>query len=187
MKQQFFILDLGQDWALLGYLFLWEFNPHVDWTKGKLHEAKGVIIQQNTNAPKRNIACEIIWIQCETIKQVGPLKPGETIYMRRTTFATQWAVAAEKGKQKESQIPEEYKWHKIVFSKEAAKRFPPLCDENMKIKFIPGAPTNLDCKVYPLNREELNWMIKRIGEELDMGYSAGQPKSTNFYKMCIFT
>jgi len=40
----------------------------------------------------------------------------------------------------------------------------------MKIKFIPGAPTNLDCKVYPLNHEELNWMIKRIGEELDMGY-----------------
>jgi len=40
----------------------------------------------------------------------------------------------------------------------------------MKIKFIPRAPTNLDCKVYPLNHKELNWMIKRIGEELDMGY-----------------
>src|SRR6266850_324139 len=38
------------------------------------------------------------------------------------------------------------------------------------MKFIPGAPTNLDCKVYPLNHKELNWMIKRIGEELDMGY-----------------
>jgi len=29
--------------------------------------------------------------------------------MRQTTFATQWAIAAEKGKQKELQIPEEYK------------------------------------------------------------------------------
>jgi len=30
-------------------------------------------------------------------------------------------VAAEKGKQKEPQIPEEYEKHKIVFSEEAAK------------------------------------------------------------------
>jgi len=82
MQQQFFISDLGQDQALLGYLFLQEFNPQVDWTKGKLREAKGIIIQQNTYAPKRNIACEIIQIQCKAIKQVGPLKPGETIYMQ---------------------------------------------------------------------------------------------------------
>jgi len=60
--------------------------------------------------------------------------------MWRTTFATQWAVAAEKGKQKEPQIPEEYEQHKIIFSEEAAKRFPPSHDKNMKIKFIPGAP-----------------------------------------------
>jgi len=170
MKQQFFISDLGQDRALLGYPFLREFNPRIDWEKGKLHEAKGVIVQQNTSTSTKDIAREIIRIQHEAIKQVGPLKPGETIYMQRTTFATQWAVAAEKGKQKEPQIPEEYERHKIVFSEEAAKRFPPSHDENMKIKFIPGAPMNLDCKVYPLNQDELNWMIKRIGEELDMGY-----------------
>ena len=77
---------------------------------------------------------------------------------------------AEKGKQKELKIPEEYKQHKIVFLEEAAKCFLLSHDENMKIKFIPEAPTNLDCKVYPLNCEELNWMIKRIREELDMGY-----------------
>jgi len=97
IQQQFFISDLGQDRALLGYPFLQEFNPHVDWEKGKLHEAKGVIIQQNTCIPKRNVACEIIRIQHEAIKQVGPIKPGETIYMWQTTFATQWAVTAEKG------------------------------------------------------------------------------------------
>ena len=171
VQQQFFISDLGQDQALLGYPFLREFNPQVNWEKGKLHKAKGVIIQQNTYIPKKkNIAREVIRIQCKAIKQVGPLKPGEIIYMRQTTFTTQWAVTAEKGKQKEPQIPEEYEWHKIVFSKEAAKQFPPSCNENIKIKFIPEAPTNLDCKVYPLNRDELNWMIKRMGEELDMGY-----------------
>jgi len=81
VRQQFFISDLGQDQALLGYPFLQEFNPQVDQEKGKLCKAKGIIIQQNTYAPKRNIACEIIRIQWEAIKQVGPLKPGKTIYM----------------------------------------------------------------------------------------------------------
>jgi hypothetical protein len=40
----------------------------------------------------------------------------------------------------------------------------------MAIKFIPGAPTNINCKVYPLNRDETNWLIAQIGKELDMGY-----------------
>jgi hypothetical protein len=40
----------------------------------------------------------------------------------------------------------------------------------MAIKFIPGAPSNIDCKVYLLNRDETNWLIAQIGKELDMGY-----------------
>jgi len=81
VRQWFFVLDLGQDQALLGYPFLQEFNPQVDWEKGKLLEAKGVIIQ-NTCVSKENVAHEIIRIQRKALKQVGPLKPGKTIYMR---------------------------------------------------------------------------------------------------------
>ena len=40
----------------------------------------------------------------------------------------------------------------------------------MSIKFVPGAPANLDCKIYPLNAEERAWMIKQIGEELDQNF-----------------
>jgi len=80
VQQQFFVSDLRQDRALLGYPFLQEFNPLVDWEKGKLCEAKGVIVQ-NTCVSKKNVACEIIRIQREALKQVGPLKSGKTIYM----------------------------------------------------------------------------------------------------------
>jgi hypothetical protein len=45
LEQRFFVSDLGVDRALLGYPFLHEFNPKIDWTKGQLQEAKGVIIQ----------------------------------------------------------------------------------------------------------------------------------------------
>jgi hypothetical protein len=114
-------------------------------------------------------AKEVLRIQRDAIKQMGRPKKGEAIYMRRTTFATQWAAKNEKGNDK-PEIPEEYKRHAIVFSEKAAKRFPPSHKENMSIKFIPGAPTNIDCKVYPLNRNETNWLIAQIGKELDMGY-----------------
>jgi len=59
IQQQFFVSDLGQDRALLGYPFLREFNSQVDWEKGKLQEAKGVIIK-NTCTLKRNVTREII-------------------------------------------------------------------------------------------------------------------------------
>ena len=45
-------------------------------------------------------------------------------------------------------------FYEDVFSKEKAKRFPPFRDKNMNIKFVPGAPTNLNCKIYPLNAKK---------------------------------
>jgi predicted aspartyl protease len=34
--QRFFITDLGQDRIILGYPFLYHFNPPVDWTAGRI-------------------------------------------------------------------------------------------------------------------------------------------------------
>jgi hypothetical protein len=170
LEQRFFVSDLGVDQALLGYPFLREFNPKIDWTKGQLQEAKGVIVQNtHMNTMRWSAAKEVLHIQRDAIKQMGKPKKGEAIYMQRTTFATQWAAKNEKANN-EPEIPDEYKRHAIIFSEQAAKRFPPSREENMAIKFISGAPTNIDCKVYPLNRDETNWLITQIGKELDMGY-----------------
>ena len=73
--------------------------------------------------------------------------------MRRTTFATTWALKAQDKLTEGPKIPQQYQHYKNVFSEEKAKRFPLSRDENINIKFIPGAPTNLDCKIYPLNAE----------------------------------
>src|SRR5713226_9848880 len=32
----FFITNLGINWIVLGYPFLWQFNPTIDWQKGKI-------------------------------------------------------------------------------------------------------------------------------------------------------
>jgi hypothetical protein len=109
LEQRFFVSDLGVDRALLGYPFLRKFNPKIDWTKGQLQEAKGVIIQNaHINAVRWSAAKEVLHIQRDAIKQMGKPKKGEAIYMRRTTFATQWAAKNEKAND-EPEIPNEYK------------------------------------------------------------------------------
>jgi predicted aspartyl protease len=62
LEQRFFVSDLGTDRALLGYPFLQEFNPNIDWAKGRLQEAKGVIVQntQNINQPRWTAAKEVL-------------------------------------------------------------------------------------------------------------------------------
>ena len=153
MTQTFFISDLGEDRAILGYPFLYDFNPKPDWKKGKLPDSTGVIVH---NDSKKNIRAELelLHLQKDAIRVVGQPKDGEAIFMRRMTFATMWALKSQDKPTEGPVIPKQYQRYADVFSEELAKRFPPSRDENMNIKFIPGAPTNLDCKIYPLNAEE---------------------------------
>jgi hypothetical protein len=68
------------------------------------------------------------------------------------------------------QIPLKYQEHWKVFDEEHAKRFPPSHIENMRINFIPNAPGELDCKIYPLNQQELETLRKYLAEELAKGF-----------------
>ena len=85
--------------------------------------------------------------------------------MRRTTFATTWALKSQDKPMEGPKILKQYQHYEDIFSEEKAKRFPPSRDENMNIKFVPGAPMNLNCKIYPLNAKEQAWMIKQIGKD----------------------
>ena len=40
----------------------------------------------------------------------------------------------------------------------------------MHIKLTPGAPQELDCKIYPLNQQELETLRKYLTEELAKGF-----------------
>jgi hypothetical protein len=85
--------------------------------------------------------------------------------------AQQWAQEAEKGKVHLTlkTIPKEYRHHTKVFSEEAAKRFPPDREENMTIKLKPDAPDVINCKIYPLTKDERELLQKWILEEEALG------------------
>ena len=58
------------------------------------------------------------------------------------------------GKKQTNELPEEYQRHWKVFDKEKAKCFPPSQEEDMKITLHPNTPKTINCKVYPLTKEE---------------------------------
>jgi hypothetical protein len=57
-----------------------------------------------------------------------------------------------------------------VFDKEQAKWFPPKREGDLKIPLMPNAPSMLDCKVYPLTKEEWDLLCTFLAEEQEKGY-----------------
>ena len=89
----------------------------------------------------------------------------------KQNIAQEWAKEASKGQNKLSldTIPEEYRRHAKVFSDEETKRFPPEREEDMSIKLTPDAPAVINCKVYPLSRDEREQLQKFLATELELG------------------
>ena len=107
------------------------------------------------------------------------------IYAGDTNVAQQWAQKEDKTKIHLTldTIPKEYRRHAKVFSEEEARRFPPERSEDMTITLTPDAPKELNCKVYPLSRDERDLLKCWILEEEDLGriYAGPSPYTAPVY------
>ena len=66
MEQTFYVSNLGEDRAILGYPFLYDFNPKPDWKKGKSPDSQGVIVH-NKSKQETQAELELIRQQKEAI------------------------------------------------------------------------------------------------------------------------
>ncbi len=100
---KFYLTSLGDDSFILGYPFLYAFNPNVDWRRAKLH---GGPIQLETigfrKAEQRVEECQRVARQ-----EVGTTAEDEEVWVRKFMVAQQWAREAHK-KDEERILPEEY-------------------------------------------------------------------------------
>jgi len=166
-RMKFFLTNLGNNRFILGYPFLKEFNPRIDWEKaqfldGELEiETMGFQQAQERMQRLQNIA----------IQKCGKPIEGHTLYLRKTMASQKIAQKGRKIKgMSKIELPEEYQKHWKVFSKSQAQQFPPEREENMAIKLLPNALTSINCKVYPLNRKETDTLRKFLAEEEKKGY-----------------
>jgi hypothetical protein len=153
IAQQFYVTNLGQDRVILGYPWLREFNPEVDWEEGWL-------IGEEVKLEEIGMA----W---------GEYKRWQT-KIRKMHFTQEWAIKGKEQQQQESVetkgILEEYQQHHKVFLDQQATRFPPSQPEDHAIKLIPGAPETINCKVYPLTLAEQEVTKQFLEENECLGY-----------------
>jgi hypothetical protein len=162
-KDVFFVASLGKDRLILGYPFLYHFNPDIDWQKRRLGGGSPHIYS-TWEEPR---GAQVVRLQAKAIREVGMPGPDEAIYVKRTNFAQQWAHRYDQGEKLTlATIPEKYRRHAHVFSEEASKRFPPQRSEDMTIKFRPDAPHTINCKVYPVSQKDKQTLLDFLdGEE----------------------
>jgi Reverse transcriptase (RNA-dependent DNA polymerase) len=155
LAQRFYVTNLGQDRVILGYPWLQEFNPEIDWEEGTL-VGEGVRLEE----------IGLVW--------EGYKEQQQQIKIRKTHFAQEWAIQGRDQRQQESVaekgIPREYQRHHKVFSDQQATRFPLSRPEDHAIKLIPGAPETISCKVYPLTLAEHEATKKFLEENERLGY-----------------
>ena len=101
--------------------------------------------------------------------EVGRLAPEEEIWVQCTMMAQQWAQEAQRDNDIPT-LPPEYAQHQQVFNEEKAKQFLPEREGELEIPLMQDVPKVLDCKVYPLTKEEWDLLRTFLAEEQEKGY-----------------
>ena len=168
-KMRFLITDLGNEDLILGYPWLATFKPKFSWADGTIDvEHLPVIIRLldwETRLTKTTISRSItkhISIQEKT-------HIVEELEEECFTISTRLAQEAHQYQQ-QVEVPEEYKQHSKVFSKEESHRFPPSRPWDHAIDLKEGAPEAINCKIIPTTREEDEALKMFIKEQLERGY-----------------
>jgi hypothetical protein len=166
-EMRFLVTDIGQEEVLLGYPWLATFEPKFDWRSATMEPRFMPVIISSINPQITQSQPIIAATLTEGTKQsiVRQLETECTIQGVATDLAIQ---AGEQ--QTEAELPKEYQEFAQLFSNEAADRFPPSREWDHAIDLKPGAPDALDCKVYPMTRDEDTALEKFLDEMVGKGY-----------------
>jgi hypothetical protein len=136
---RFFLSDLGDNKAILGYPWFAAVQPKIDWLCRWLDHSQLPIIFCAPDAAKAQFTpCTRNILHAKKIQQ---------IYMGRITIgaATDQTVLG---------VPKQYTQFTKVFSKEESHNFPPVRIWDHAIELKPGAPATIPGKIYSLSQTE---------------------------------
>jgi hypothetical protein len=166
-EMRFLVTDIGHEDVPLGYPWLATFEPRFNWRSAVIDEHVLPIIISSINPQITRSQPTITTTLSEETKQsiVRQLDTECTIRGVATDLAIQ---AGEQ--QTDAELPKEYQDFARLFSDEVADRFPPSREWDHAIDLKPGAPDTLDCKVYPMTRDEDTVLEKFLAEMVAKGY-----------------
>ena len=176
---RFFLTNLADQKAILGYLWFTATQPKIDWACGWIDSSQLPLILHTRMATKSWIGlCAYTpagWkkqprhspsiLSSIHITQITiPATP-----IKKQTLASKLAeqVGAQMGDRK---IPAKYQHHIQVFSKEAFRCFLEPCIWDHTIESKPGVPSSIPGKVYQLSQDEQKALLEFIQEQQEKGY-----------------
>jgi Reverse transcriptase (RNA-dependent DNA polymerase) len=161
---RFFLSNLGENKAILGYPWFAAMQPQIDWRRGWIDHTQLPIIFRTPDAAKARFLPRTVNIPRESpALRIGRLH-----------------ICSAKP---EPRIPQQYKAFERVFSKEASHEFPPSRPWDHAIDLKPGAPAALPGKLIPLSQTELGVLRKFVKEHLTRGtiHPSKSPYKSRFF------
>jgi hypothetical protein len=167
-RMWFFLTDLGEHKAILGYSWFVAVQPKINWKQGWINESHLPIILWTDNTGKAKYmlqAINVLWLVHKN-----------QYYLGKVTIRS--ATSEElKG------VPKEYKRHLKVFSKKASQWLPHHMVWDHTIELLPGALSTLPVWLLPLTQEEIEEVRKFVREHLEwnMIQPLWSPYAANFF------
>ena len=176
---RFFLTDLADQKAILGYPWFAANQPKIDWAWGWIDSTQLPLILCTRKAFKLHIA------QC-TIMPAGRKRPSKQKPTTSSSIHVAWVSIPASAEKKQTlasklaewagsqmgdrKIPAKYHHHLSVFSEEASHRFPESHIWDHAIELKPGTPSSIPGKVYQLTQDEQKALLEFIWEQQAKGY-----------------
>ena len=160
---EFGVSNLGTSNVFLGHDWLKHHNPEIDW--------KGKTIQFNRcpgSCYKEEIGIDDTSPLMEEGEQLLAIHLGpEEMNMRmKMAYSTEIASARKDTQTIEEILPKHCHPYQDVFKKQTFDKLPPRCPWDHAIELVEGAKA-LDCKIYPLSKEEQTQLEEFLKENLE--------------------
>ena len=165
---RFFLTNLGENKAILGYSWFAAVQPKIDWKWGWIDASQLPIILRANNAKKARFTPR-------TINKPQPLDTTRYFIGKVTVGPTE--------NTDKSSIPLEYQRHAKIFSEQESQRLPKHTVWDHAIELLPGAPSTLPGRLLPLTQEEIEEARKFVEEHLRRNTirPSWSPYAANFF------
>ncbi len=167
-NMRFFLTQLGEHKAILGYPWFAAVQPKIDWRRGWIdHTQLPIVFKTNDAARARFVP--------QTINKPRPVSIERILLCKATIRTTQ--------ETNNPKIPSEYAKHSKVFSEEKSQRLPKHTIWDHAIELLPGAPPTMPGRLLPLNQKEIQEVHNFVQEHLKRGTirESWSPYAANFF------
>ncbi|SJL06746.1 uncharacterized protein ARMOST_10088 [Armillaria ostoyae] len=167
----FAVTDLGSKDLYLGHDWLKRHNLVINWEMGMIIFGHCQCISNPFLLPDADP--DDRWDEeLKDSDRILAVNIEEELVIRVVHHANDLAAAANTDKPKktfEEMVPADYRSFRDLFSKENFDELPEWKPWDHAIELVPNAKSTLDCKVYPLNRDEQEQLDKFLDENLESG------------------